>query len=474
MLVSSLLFLSNTFAEQTPNKVHPDLLNDKDILMAAVATYPDALRYASDLLKSDRELVLAAVTSLYADTSTHRGQVITYADKSLQSDREIIISAVSAFGNTLHYIAPSFKKDKAIIKAAILHNPWAALPLDPTLQNDKDLAFLAIQKDRDIIHAFSPVVRKNQQLIASVFPEYKGKNYHQFVLAQLKTNPHIYTQLSKELKKDKSIGLATIRSNSFMFSSLAESLKDNKEVALAAVKQSGFELNNVSGRLKKDRDIVLAAIQQTSLANDYVDPHFRDDREVVHTMIKQSSSALKFASPRLRKDRELVLLAMQEDGGHYSALKFADKTLQNDREIVRTALKATFHAYRYASESLRADKQLLLEALSYDDDSYASIIEYASSTLRDDPDILEAAERLNQKKSFGKHQVVTHSKDKEVVLKAVQGNGLLLKYADDRLKNDKQVVLAAIKADGSALEYADTRLKKIRPSHWQRLNKVHR
>lgn len=44
--------------------------------------------------------------------------------------------------------------------------------------------------------------------------------------------------------------------------------------------------------------------------------------------------------------------------------------------------------------------------------------------------------------------------DKEVVLAAVQQDGMALRYADSEMKKDKEVVLTAVRQDGMALRYA--------------------
>jgi thiol-disulfide isomerase/thioredoxin len=50
-------------------------------------------------------------------------------------------------------------------------------------------------------------------------------------------------------------------------------------------------------------------------------------------------------------------------------------------------------------------------------------------------------------------------KSKEVVMAAVQKNGLALQYASDEMKNDKDVVTAAVQQNGLALEFASEKLK---------------
>lgn len=86
----------------------------------------------------------------------------------------------------------------------------------------------------------------------------------------------------------------------------------------------------------------------------------------------------------------------------------------------------------YASEKLRANKEIMLSGLKID----GQILYYVSKELRD---------------------------DKEAVLAAVTNKGLILKYASNRLRQDKDIVLAAIKQDKRAKEYiASEELKMMK------------
>ena len=48
----------------------------------------------------------------------------------------------------------------------------------------------------------------------------------------------------------------------------------------------------------------------------------------------------------------------------------------------------------------------------------------------------------------------TKFKDKDVLLKAIIKNGMVLKHTSNKHKNDKDVVLKAVKQNGWALQFA--------------------
>jgi len=109
------------------------------------------------------------------------------------------------------------------------------------------------------------------------------------------------------------------------------------------------------------------------------------------------------------------------------ALQYASEALRADKEVVMTAVVKNCLALQYASEALKADKEVVMQVVEF----YGSALQYASEALR---------------------------ADKEVVMKAVN-NGLALQYASEALKADKEVVMKAVKCDGMALQYASEALR---------------
>lgn len=95
----------------------------------------------------------------------------------------------------------------------------------------------------------------------------------------------------------------------------------------------------------------------------------------------------------------------------------------DDREYMLQAIEndATW-VLAYASEKLKADKDLMMKCAEKD----GQILYYTSEQLRD---------------------------DKEFVLKAVSNKWLIIKYVSYRLRSDKDVALSALKSSKKAKEY---------------------
>lgn len=92
-----------------------------------------------------------------------------------------------------------------------------------------------------------------------------------------------------------------------------------------------------------------------------------NDKIFVLETVKISGASLKYASEELRNDKEVVLEAVRQKGDYWTecALEYASEGLKNDKEVVIEAVKKNGGALEYASEKLRDDKFFVLEAVNH-------------------------------------------------------------------------------------------------------------
>ena len=115
------------------------------------------------------------------------------------------------------------------------------------------------------------------------------------------------------------------------------------------------------------------------------------------------------------------------------------ESLRADKKIAMAALSKGV-SLEYVSEKLWDDKEVVLKAVEGD----SSNLKYASKRLRDDKEVvLEAAEYRSFFTSF-KYASKRLRDDKEVVLKAVDNYQPNIRFASERLRADKEIVLIAI------------------------------
>ena len=93
-------------------------------------SHTQALRYASEALRADRSIVLAAVTN------DPFGQAASFAADELRRDRSVMLAAVSACGMALVHVSDGLKRDTEVCIAAILSDPRAAAAVGSVARED--------------------------------------------------------------------------------------------------------------------------------------------------------------------------------------------------------------------------------------------------------------------------------------------------------------------------------------------------
>jgi len=129
------------------------------------------------------------------------------------------------------------------------------------------------------------------------------------------------------------------------------------------------------------------------------------------------------------------------------------QTLRVDRrrqEVVRQVRSGT--ALRDLQQMWRRDHEVVLAAVQQD----GLALEFASAELRDDHEIVLAA--VQQNVQALQYASVELYGDREFMLAAVQQDDDALEYASAELRGDREFVLAVVQQNGRALEYADDEL----------------
>merc|ERR1712129_314635 len=86
----------------------------------------------------------------------------------------------------------------------------------------------------------------------------------------------------------------------------------------------------------------------------------RSSRSFILAALQLNGRALRFASDILRGDPEVVLQAVQSD---WRSLKHADRELREDRLFLQRAVHVDPLVLAFASEELRADPELVALSL---------------------------------------------------------------------------------------------------------------
>ena len=92
--------------------------------------------------------------------------------------------------------------------------------------------------------------------------------------------------------------------------------------------------------------------------------------------------------------------------------------------------------------------------------NYGLTLQYAGEFQNDKELVLMAVQQDGLELQFASPEL---RRDKDIVLAAVQHNGQALRFAGPELRNTKEIILAAVQQDGSALRYASPELRNTKP-----------
>ena len=113
---------------------------NKELVLAAVALYGQALEYASTELKADKEVVLAAVAQ--------DGWALRYASAGLKADKEVVLAAVAKIGGALMFASEELKADKEVRLTASLAG-GALKYASEEMQANKQLVLAAVAQKKN-------------------------------------------------------------------------------------------------------------------------------------------------------------------------------------------------------------------------------------------------------------------------------------------------------------------------------------
>jgi hypothetical protein len=188
-----------------------------------------------------------------------------------------------------------------------------------------------------------------------------------------------------------------------------------RDFGLAAARQSAQAMHKMHESLWEDFDIMRLAV-----ANDY------------KILFKTTGMLAR----NLWADRDIVVLAVQQDG---LALKQADSGFLDDLEL--------------AGMAIRQDWMLMDRVSKYHQKLYWNTEEFAMIAL------FHGSEKTPPDISYFSLAGDVVKNNREVIMKAVAHDGLLLRWAGPALRGDYEVVEAAVEKNGFAVEYASDELK---------------
>eukprot|EP00927_Polykrikos_kofoidii_P041212 TRINITY_DN35127_c0_g1_i1.p1 TRINITY_DN35127_c0_g1~~TRINITY_DN35127_c0_g1_i1.p1 ORF type:complete len:435 (+),score=51.52 TRINITY_DN35127_c0_g1_i1:165-1469(+) len=302
-----------------------------------------------------------------------KGQrILKVASDDMRANRTVVMAAVSRDGMSLMFADPRLRADPEVVLAAISHCAEAILSADRMLRVDESFILRAIEKNSAVFQFLDTVW--GNRLLAKAAVESDG----------------LLLRFAKEtVQRNAEVVLAAVCQNGEALKYAHPTLRADPQIVLAAVTRKGTALRHANHLLRNYRAIVIAALHNDPHAAVYsADDVWREtdfvvrvlnecvrfyscpeidvkitnlvtcDRGLVMNILtKQGSLLAKFPKP-IRDDHEAVAAAVQSEG---SALQYASRRLRQHPDLVRIAVLSQSSAAEYAigSEARIAVNQVL-------------------------------------------------------------------------------------------------------------------
>lgn len=335
----------------------PKMCNDKEFMLNAVCIYGSLLYFASDELKNDEEVVLAAINSpegYYAiqyagDEIKHRSSfaqkiipIVLNPDPFCDVDGEIASGLVSEI--------PELSKNKKMILDYLDYSGYS-------LYDDRERILYGVDKS----------LLNDTEFMAQVLERvgYDAIEEGEFLPEELKNNPEFVLRVLKsnmDFRDDIS----------YFLDSVEESISGNKEIVLESAKRFGY-IGFASDELKNDEEIALAALSTSKIKalgdineelkenKDFVRKALeimpREDKGPTGYIYNSVYGLLDRYGGDLRKDKKLILQLLKK--GISNTVKCMDKELLNDSEIMLEAIKTGEIEVGKIGEQLKSNPEFM-------------------------------------------------------------------------------------------------------------------
>lgn len=180
------------------------------------------------------------------------------------------------------------------------------------------------------------------------------------------------------------------------FQNLPEQLRTDRDFVQRLLEVDGSFIQHLNDEFRLDHELTVLALE-TGAEFHAIHPMFHANREVMLAAIKSAGffpeqSPLTLASDDLRGDPSLVLEAIKRDD---QAFKAIEKSLQFELDFLTRVLQHNASTFQFFPEAIRDNAEFLLTVLTGTSGIDPHILEWASDKVRDDEQVILAATELD-------------------------------------------------------------------------------
>ena len=310
-----------------------DLYNNLDFILCAVEINGFLLQYIPYHFKNHKSIVLTAIVNYSNNKSGQLGNEspLKYASESLRNDMEVVLAAIQKDGRAISYASDNLKKNVDLVFESLKNGAGLSyfkyLPFDLQTRENLLLTLKNGGGDIDLI----PINLRDKEILMFAI-KYYAKNLN---------------QASVELKNDKEIVLAAVKSSGEMLEYVSDELRNDPEIVLAAVSQNGAALKFASEELKNNEEIAITAVsnKHCSISNSYlpalayVGNIFKNDKDIILRSFEGGLCSkifeMELVPANLLNDKDFVFKLLKNDPMNFIKYywKILPTKMKNDLDI---------------------------------------------------------------------------------------------------------------------------------------------
>jgi hypothetical protein len=220
----------------------PDIYKDNEEFVKPILNeYTNCFNFISPRLQNKKEIIMLCIEKLKSCKYNYNN-ILRLINDTNKNDKEIVLPLVSMNGCDIQYVSNILALDKDIVYAAIQNDPTSYIHVDESFFNDKDFVLFCLNNNSD---------------------GYDEENYEYFL-----------EDLNDNFKDDKDIVIASIKKCCKNFSYCSKRLRNDKEVILTAIDNSYYDFyDNITDQdkikyIKKRTENIDIILKKTKLKND--------------------------------------------------------------------------------------------------------------------------------------------------------------------------------------------------------------
>jgi len=389
---------------------------------------------------------------------TRNWKCIAHLPDEWKKDKDVILAAVEQDLGALEVVGELYEclDDKDIVMKAVIHDVNVMTEIDTKLWDCIDLVLVAVKQDYHILEE------------APDFSRQSLWQHEDIIFEAVRQDPRAIFKTVKVNWGIRELVLLAVSGDWTVMErcpkELANEYLKDREMALTAVKQTEKALKKFDASFWEDEEIMLTAVKHTYTIIDQCDKltakkHYQD-RAIVMEMCRQNGLCLKDADVALFDDLEVVLIAVKQN---WTALqkfpKYHQKLYWNDLHLARYAIEGSeaepgeAENLAKCGEAVRENKELVLKCV----EQQGLLLQYASEDLQNDKDVVRTA--LNQDVHAIEFASKAFRSRKDIMKDVLTEDGTLIRLASEAIRDDLELMRIVVKQDGTLIQYASDDLR---------------